>query len=74
MKSTPLEDVAIPVSCPHCGYKVRKRISWLSSATVIECSSCSADFRINREQFGREVVRVEKALTTFVRRLTTEAA
>jgi DNA-directed RNA polymerase subunit RPC12/RpoP len=74
MNSTPLEDLTIPVACPHCGYKVRKRISVLSHPNAIHCSSCNRPFHVDQEQFGREVARVEKALTTFVRRLTMRAA
>jgi transcription elongation factor Elf1 len=74
MNPTPLEDITIPVTCPHCGYKVRKRISWLSNSSTIQCSSCDQIFRIDHEQFGREVAKVEKALNSFVRKLTTVAA
>jgi transcription elongation factor Elf1 len=64
-----VEDLAVPVACPHCGYRTRTRIGGLKQNAKITCSSCGERFYIDNPEFEREVAKLARAVEGFVRRL-----
>jgi hypothetical protein len=56
-----LGDREVSFSCPKCGTKLTKKISWLTSNSHLPCV-CGANIRLDTKELAEGVGKVEKAI------------
>lgn len=64
-----LDSQAIAIPCPNCGHKLSQTIGKLKANPELSCTKCSTRFKVDATDMGREIAKVEKALTDLQRTL-----
>ena len=55
------------VSCPNCGYKVKKTLGWLKSSPEWTCSGCGKVVKIEASDVARGVKEMEESIADLER-------
>jgi hypothetical protein len=61
-----LDDYALPISCPKCGAKIQKTVSWLGTNNEISCP-CGTKMHLKTEEVLSAVESLEGALSRVIR-------
>lgn len=63
-----LDDAEIPIPCPKCGRKTKKRIGWIQTNSNFTCV-CGTRITLEANQFRREIDKVNNAFGDLQRTL-----
>jgi DNA-directed RNA polymerase subunit RPC12/RpoP len=67
-----LNDHTLPVSCPKCGARIQKTVSWLRDNNEIKCP-CGTKMHLKTEEVLSAVESLETALSRVIRPAPEEA-
>ena len=57
-----IDDLLIPIPCPHCGESFEMSLTWIKSNRRHWCPRCHVDVSLDDDNFRDGVRKIEKAV------------